>query len=115
MEPEQAVNGGEFNKVFARNSDVISRKIAGELFLVLAKGKIADMENIFALTAVAEYIWDRLDGRSSVIEILNNVVERFDVKHEQAESDIRAVPAQRSAVPPCLAPIAGQGRSPVEL
>jgi hypothetical protein len=89
MEPEQVVNSGNYNKVFIRNSDVISRKIAGELFLVPVKGKMADMENIFALTAVAEYIWDQLDGRKSLNEILNNVVERFDVGHEQAESDIR--------------------------
>jgi len=89
MEPEQVVNSGNYNKVFIRNSDVISRKIAGELFLVPVKGKIADMENIFALTAVAEYIWDRLDGRKSLNEILNNVVDRFDVEQEQAESDIR--------------------------
>ena len=89
MEPEQVVNSENNNKVFMRNSDVISRKIAGELFLVPVKGKIADMENIFALTAVAEYIWDRLDGRKSLNEILNNVVDRFDVEQEQAESDIR--------------------------
>jgi len=83
------VNSGNYNKVFIRNSDVVSRKIAGELFLVPVKGKMADMENIFTLTAVAEYIWDRLDGRKSLNEILNNVVDRFDVEHEQAESDIR--------------------------
>ena len=89
MEPEQVVNSENNNKVFMRNSDVISRKIAGELFLVPVKGKMADMENIFALTAVAEYIWDRLDGRKSLNEILNNVVDRFDVEHEQVESDIQ--------------------------
>jgi hypothetical protein len=89
MDLEQVVNSGNPSKVFIRNSDVISRKIAGELFLVPVKGKVADMENIFALTAVAEYIWDRLDGRKSLNEILDNVVDRFDVEHEQAESDIR--------------------------
>jgi hypothetical protein len=89
MELEQAVNSGNDNKVFMRNNDVVSRKIAGELFLVPVKGKIADMENIFALTAVAEYIWDRLDGMKSLSEILSNVVNRFDVEPEQAESDIR--------------------------
>ena len=89
MEPEQVVNSENNNKVFMRNSDVISRKIAGELFLVPVKGKIADMENIFALTAVAEYIWDRLDGRKNLNEILNNVVDCFHVEQEQAESDIR--------------------------
>ena len=83
------MDSGNFDKVFIRNGDVISRKIAGELFLVPVKGKIADMEKIFALTAVAEYIWDSLDGRKNLNEILNNVMDRFDVEHEQAESDIR--------------------------
>jgi len=49
MEPHQAVNGGNVDRVFKRNSDVISRKIADELFLVPVKGKTADMENIYAL------------------------------------------------------------------
>ncbi len=88
MDPEQFVNGANFCKVFIRNSDVISRKIAGELFLVPIKGKIADMENLFALTAVAEYIWEKLDGRKSLNEILNDVVDHFDVEPKQAESDI---------------------------
>ncbi len=89
MEQEQVVNGGNDNKVFVRNSDVVSRKIADELFLVPVKGKMADMENIFTLAPVAEYIWDSLDGRKGLEEILNNVVDRFDVEREQAESDIR--------------------------
>ena len=80
------VNGA---KIFIRNSDVVCRKIAGELFLVPIKGKIADMQNIFALTAVAEYIWDRLDGRKNLNEIEEEVAGRFDVGKEQAESDAR--------------------------
>lgn len=77
------------DKIFIRNQDIVSRKIAGELFLVPVKGKLADMENIFTLTAVAEYIWDRLDGQRNVDDIRNDVVARFDVGQEQADSDIR--------------------------
>jgi coenzyme PQQ synthesis protein D (PqqD) len=77
------------DKVFIRNQDIVSRKIAGELFLVPVKGKLADMEKIFTLTAVAEYIWDRLDGQRSLDEIRKDVVGQFDVGEEQADSDIR--------------------------
>jgi hypothetical protein len=89
MEPEQVVNSWNYDRVYIRSIDVVSRKIAGELFLVPIKGKMADMDNIFTLTAVAEYIWDSLDGRKSLSEILNNVLDRFDIEREQAESDIR--------------------------
>lgn len=77
------------DKVFIRNEDIVTRRIAGELFLVPVKGKLADMERIFTLTAVAEYIWDRLDGQRSLDEIRNDIVGQFDVGEKQADSDIR--------------------------
>jgi hypothetical protein len=77
------------DRIFIRNEDIVTRRIAGELFLVPVKGKLADMERIFTLTAVAEYVWDRLDGQRSLDEIRKDVVGRFDVGEEQADSDIR--------------------------
>ncbi len=83
-------------KIFARNKDVVSRKIGGELFLVPVKGRLADMEKIFTLTSVAEFIWDRLDGQRSVGEIRDEVIAEFDVAQEQADSDIREFIAELS-------------------
>jgi hypothetical protein len=76
-------------KVFVRDKDVVSRKIAGELFLVPVKGQLADMQKIFTLTPVAEYIWDRLDGQKRVNDIRNDVIAQFDVDKEKADSDIQ--------------------------
>jgi hypothetical protein len=89
MGPEDILNGDISGKVFVRDGNVVSRKIAGELFLVPVKGKLAHMEQLFTLTAVAEYIWDRLDGRKSLNDILNDITAHFDVEEEPAESDIR--------------------------
>jgi hypothetical protein len=86
--------GDMCEKIFIRNQDVVSRKIAGELFLVPVKGKLADMEQIFTLTSVAEYIWGRIDGQRSLDDIRNDVVGQFDVGQEQAESDIREFVAE---------------------
>ena len=70
------------------DKDVVSRSIGGELFLVPVKGRIADMQNIFTLTPVADFIWERLDGRKGAGEIRDDVLSRFDVTREEAESDI---------------------------
>jgi methyltransferase-like protein len=75
-------------KVFRRNEDVVSRNISGELFLVPVKGKLADMQRIFTLNSVAEYIWQELDGKKSLDDVCNGVMERFEVGREDAESDI---------------------------
>jgi hypothetical protein len=78
-------------KVFQRTQNIVSRRVAGELFLVPVAGNLADMQRIFTLTKVAEFIWDRLDGQRSSGDILNDVVEHFDVDEKQAESDIQAL------------------------
>jgi hypothetical protein len=89
MEADNVLEGTIHNKVFIRNQDLVTRRIAGELFLVPVKGKLADMESIFTLTSVAEYIWDRLDGQKSLDDIRNDIVARFDVDLEQADADLK--------------------------
>lgn len=89
MKSEHLFNSTIWDKVFIRDQDVVSRKIAGELFLVPVKGKLAHMEQIFTLTSVAEYIWDRLDGQKNLHDIREDVIAQFDVQQEQADPDIR--------------------------
>ena len=76
-------------KIFEKTNNIVSRRIAGELFLVPISGNLANMQRIFALTAVAEFIWERLDGRMNLTEIRRDVLDRFDVSEEQAEADIK--------------------------
>jgi hypothetical protein len=77
-------------RIFERPKNIVSRSIAGELFLVPVAGKLADMQRMFALTAVAEFIWERLDGRRSLSDIRNDVLACFDSDKEQVDADIRA-------------------------
>ena len=75
-------------KVFEKTENIVSRRIAGELFLVPISGDIANMQRIFTLTPVAEFIWEKLDGRMNLNDIRRDVLDRFDVPEKQAELDI---------------------------
>lgn len=75
-------------QVFRKNEDIVTRKITGELFIVPVRGKLADMQRIFTLNPVAEYIWDSLDGRTSLEAIRKGVVSAYEVPEDQAASDI---------------------------
>ncbi len=77
-----------FSKVFAKKDNIVSRKIAGELFLVPVSGKLADMQRIFTLNPVAEYIWEEMDNKKDLNEICNGVVSSFEIERKQAESDV---------------------------
>lgn len=75
------------DQVFRKNGDIVSRRIADELFLVPIRGRLADMQRIFTLDPVGEYIWDGLDGIKNVGEIGSGVLREFDVEEEQAQAD----------------------------
>jgi len=77
------------NQVFRKNQDIITRTITGELFIVPVRGKLADMQRIFTLNPVAEYIWNSLDGQTSIEDIRKGVVSVYEVDEEQADEDIR--------------------------
>jgi hypothetical protein len=77
------------NKVFVKDADIISRRIAGELFLVPVKGKLADMQQIYTLNPLAEYIWHEMESGENLNNIRSSIIEKFDVTEEAADSDLR--------------------------
>lgn len=76
-------------KIFKKKEEIVSRKIAGETILVPIKGKLADMQRIFSLNTIAEYIWERIDGKNNIQNIKDNIVSAFEVDRETAEHDIQ--------------------------
>jgi hypothetical protein len=81
------------SKVYRKNVEVVTRRIADELFLVPIKGNIADMQRIFTLNPVAEYIWQKLDEKN-LIEIRDGILDHFDVEKERVDSDIQGFIAE---------------------
>ena len=75
-------------RAFNRNSKIIAREIAGELFLVPVSGNLADMQRMFSLTSVASYIWQQMDGKHSLGEIRDALIEQYDIDKNRADEDI---------------------------
>ncbi|MBN1268457.1 MAG: PqqD family protein [Kiritimatiellae bacterium] len=74
--------------MYRKKESLLSRQIAGETIVVPIRGKLADMQRIFALNSVAEHIWDRIDGRRDTDEIRRGIVERFEIDEVQARRDL---------------------------
>ena len=71
-----------------KRDDLLTRQIAGEAIVVPIRGKLADMQNIFAINIVAEFIWERMDGQRTLDQIAHEVSEHFEVGADQARSDV---------------------------
>lgn len=73
---------------YRKKDKIAGRSIAGESFLIPVCGQPADLENIFILNPMADFIWQRLDGEHTPEAILEAIVENFDVECERARADM---------------------------
>ncbi len=72
-----------------RSGDVVFRSVAGESLLIPIRGNVADLRYLFALNPVGEFIWRELESAKTAGEIVERVLESFDVSREEAEQDVR--------------------------
>jgi len=76
------------SKCFAKDSSIVSRKIADEFFLVPIRQTIEDIDSMFVANEVAGRIWELIDGEKCVEEIRDVIVEEFEVTRGEAETDL---------------------------
>jgi hypothetical protein len=75
---------------FSRDEDVVTRRIAGEALLVPIRKRLADLDCVYVLHGVGEFLWDRLDGTRTIDDLTREVVERFVVEASEASVDVEA-------------------------
>ena len=78
----------DLDKVYCVNDRVASRKIVDELILVPLRDSVAEMESLYSLNEVGARVYDLVDGKRAVRDIIAAIVEEFDVSAEQAEGDV---------------------------
>jgi hypothetical protein len=81
------VSRGRLDEKWARSPRMVSRTIGGQCVLVPLAERGADLDSIFNLNRVAAFVWERLDGKRTVADLVAVVVERFDVDRERAQAD----------------------------
>ncbi|HXF04505.1 MAG TPA: PqqD family protein [Blastocatellia bacterium] len=74
--------------VYGKSPNVVWRAIAGESLLVPIRASAADLSSIYSLNELGAFIWEALDGRRTVEDIIECVVREYDVAREDAERDV---------------------------
>ena len=67
--------------------EFVKRDIAGETFLVPIGNGSAKFPGLFALTEVASFIWDQLPEVQTEDEIVDRILNEYDVTREVAAAD----------------------------
>jgi hypothetical protein len=75
---------------YAPSGDIVARNIEGELIIVPLIAGIGDMDDeLFSVNGSGKNIWDRLDGKTSLNQIVESLAVQYAVPSEEMEKDVR--------------------------
>ncbi len=80
----------DLNSVVSPSPGIIPRKTGDEYVLVPVSNNIADMDSVYTLNETGAFIWERLDGKSNLSEIISCIQSEFNVDAETAKNDLLA-------------------------
>jgi hypothetical protein len=75
-------------KFFSKGSDLVTRDIGGETIIVPVRDGVGDLNSIYTLDELASRIWQLIDGRTHVKEMVETITEEYEVSEEEATKDI---------------------------
>lgn len=82
-------NEVDLNRVYVPSEDVVARVIEGEIIIVPLVSGIGDMEDeLYTLNDTGRAIWDKLDGKKKLKEIVKDLASEFDSSVEELDKDV---------------------------
>ena len=74
-------------KRFVKQGNWVTREIAGETIIVPVRSQVGALDSIYTLNEIATQIWQLLDGRTNVDQIVEAVCREYDISPEDARRD----------------------------
>jgi hypothetical protein len=76
------------NSILFQSTSIVTRKTGNEYVLVPITNNIADMNSVYTLNETGAFIWEQIDGKRSVEEIINALTDEYDIDYKNAETDV---------------------------
>ncbi len=76
------------DKVYAHAEKVLEKEIEGLLLIIPLKGGMQDKEKHLPLTETGRALWDALDGKRTMREVLAVLAEEFMAGPGEIERDV---------------------------
>ena len=82
------MTNSETQTVFTREVNIVARKISGEMVLVPIKHNVGDLASIYNLNEVGCLVWELIDGKVTAGQIIEAIVDEYEVEPLVAEKDV---------------------------
>ena len=73
-----------------RSENIVFRKIEDEYILVPMVASAADVESIFNLNETGAAVWERIDGKKNLKDIVAEIQAEYEADGKQLENDVMA-------------------------
>jgi hypothetical protein len=74
--------------VLSHSASVVTRKTGSEYVLVPIANNIADMNSVFTLNETGAFIWELIDGKRDVENIISELTKEYKIDSSSAEADV---------------------------
>lgn len=74
--------------IYRKNPDVVYRVIAGEAILIPITRETQGAGRMLTLNETGAFVWERLDGKRRLEDILGEILEDYEVEEESARRDL---------------------------
>ena len=74
---------------YAISDEVVARDIEGHLVIVPLTSNVGDMEDeLYSLNETGREIWDRLDGKTSLGDVIEQLSDAYSGSLEEIQTDV---------------------------
>ncbi len=74
--------------VLTRSQSVVTTKTGNEYVLVPIANNIADMNSMYTLNETGAFIWEHIDGKKDVQDIISEMISEYEVDYDTASNDV---------------------------
>ena len=74
--------------ILSQSTSIVTRKTGNEYVLVPITNNIADMNSVYTLNETGAFIWEHIDGKRTIEEIIKELTVEYDIDSANAETDV---------------------------
>ncbi|MCX6326297.1 MAG: PqqD family protein [Bacteroidia bacterium] len=74
--------------ILSHSPSIVTRKTGNEYVLVPVTNNIADMNSVYALNETGAFIWEHINGKRSVEELIEALTDEYNIDTETASEDV---------------------------
>lgn len=74
--------------VYSHSPSIVTKKTGSEYVLVPVANNIANMNSVYTLNETGAFIWELINGKRNIEEIIERVTEEYNIDHDTAAEDV---------------------------